>query len=103
MKISKDVIEFTLIFGVSGLLFALTRPSNNRKPTTTQEPDLSTQTKNANTVKDAYLLALKSGESAARLEELNRLTETKYGMRVFKKSDGKYYVMDTKGNIVKLK
>jgi len=102
MKISKELIEFAIIFGGAGVLYLLTRPATSRKTKTT-EPDTQTQIKNANTVKDAYLLALKSGESAARLEELNRLTESKYGMRVFKKSDGRYYVMDTNGNIIKLK
>jgi hypothetical protein len=99
----EDAIKVGIIFGVSGMLFFLTRPGTDRKPKTTNEGNPDQQKKDANVVIDAYLMAMQSGESATRLEELNRLTEKKYGMRVYKKGNGKYYVMDTKGNDIKLK
>jgi len=90
-----------LVFGLAGVLFWLLKPGNNRKPKSTKEENTSQQKKDAITVANAYGKALQAKESYERLEELNKISEEKYGLRVIKKqADGKYYVMDTKGNEV---
>jgi hypothetical protein len=99
---NKQLVKGILVFGVSGLVFWLLRPSiSKRKPVTTKEPNPQDQAKNAIIVANAYGKALQAGETPKSLEELNKMTEDKYGLRVDKKqADGKYYVMDTKGNTV---
>lgn len=88
-----------LVFGIGAGLFWLFRPSSKRKPITAKEPNKGQQLKEAELVATAYGKALKAGESPAALEELNKMMEGKYGMRVIRKqADSKYYVMDTKGN-----
>lgn len=95
----QQVIKFGLVFGIAFVLYYCTRPGTSRKPG--KESDSSKQKEDAATVGKAYLAAMKAGETPTRLEELNRLTEKEYGLRVYKKhSEGKYYVMDTKGKDV---
>lgn len=104
MNIPFGLKKAAIVFGVGFAIFWLLRPSDARKPKTTKEADPAQQKANANIVIDAYLAALKAGETPAALEELNTITEKKYGLRVYRKSaDGKYYVMDDKGADIKLK
>ena len=104
MNIPFEVKKAGVVFGLAFVLFWLLRPGSARKPKTTKEVDPVEQKKNANIVIDAYINAVKAGETPAALEELNKLTEKTYGLRVYKKpGDGKYYVRDDNGNDVKLK
>lgn len=90
-----------IVFGVSAILFWLVRPDINRKPKTSDATTPEQQKKDAIVVANAYGKALQAKESPAALEELNKLMEGQYGLRVDRKhADGKYYVMDTKGNEV---
>ena len=92
----QQLIKFAIVGGVAFLLYYLTSPHKTRKPA--KESDPSKQKENAAKVGRAYLAALKAGETPSRLEELNRVTEKEFGLRAYKKhSEGKYYVMDTKG------
>jgi len=103
MTITHDMKVGLIVFIGAGVLFWLTQGSGtNRKPLSSKEGDLKQQKKDAETVFNAYKKAIIAGEPPSALEELNRITEKKYGLRCYKKpSDGKYYVMDTKGNDIK--
>ena len=94
-----ELAKGLMIFGISGLLFWLLRPKDNKKATPAEKKvDKATLVKNATTALNSYLKAVRAGESAANLEELNKMIEDKYGVRVFlKQSEGKYYVSDLKG------
>lgn len=88
-----------IITAIGGCVYWLFR-ARNAKPSKA-EPAKEISTANAKVVATAYMKAIHAGEGAEGLEELNRLTEKEYGMRVYRKhQDGKYYVMDTKGNDV---
>lgn len=90
-----------LVFGIGFGLFWLFKPGSKRKPLSTKEPNKGQQSKDAEIVATAYGQALKAKETPAALEELNKAMEDKYGLRVIRKqADGKYYVVDTKGNDV---
>lgn len=90
-----------LIFGIGFGMFWLFKPRSNRKPLSAKEPNRGQELKEAELVATAYGKALKAGENQAALEDLNKEMEKQYGKRVVRKqADGKYYVMDTKGNEV---
>jgi hypothetical protein len=92
------VKKFLLVFGVGGLIFWLTKPGYGRGKAPKAEQDIIKQQANARIALDAFLAAVKAGENAAALDELNREIEEKYSLRVyFKRSDGHYYVADTTG------
>ncbi len=87
-----------IIFGIGFGLFLLVRPGNARKPKAKEKSAADLQ-KDAQIVATAYGKAKAANEPPESLEELNKIAEQEYGMRVYQKhSDGKYYVMDTKGN-----
>lgn len=85
-----------IVFGVAGLLYFLTRPGSLRKPG--KETSAEKVKENAAIVGKAYLAAMQAGETASRLEELNRESEKRYSLRAYTKPGEKsIYVMDTKG------
>lgn len=104
MTISPQLKKFVVVFGGAGLLFWLFRGSTDRKPMSgSKEPTSAEQMKNAGIALTAYRSARQAGESPAELEKVNQDIEKEYGLRVYYKQDGKFYVNDTKGNTVLVK
>lgn len=96
---NKQVVKAGMVFGIAGILFWLCKPRSDRKPKTSKESSPEKLKNEARIVAIAYGKAMKDGLGPSELEELNQASEKKYGMRVYRKhSDGKWWVMDTKGN-----
>lgn len=96
-----QLVKAAIVFGGSALVFWLIKPRTKVSAKKAPATDPATQKKNANIAMSAYLKAVKSGESGTSLEELNKIFESDYGLRVsMKQSEGKYYVSDLKGNVI---
>lgn len=103
MVIPPDIKKAALVFGIGLVIFWLLKPSSTRKPSSTKESNGADQTKNANIVLKAYTKAVNAGETATALEELNKLMEKEYGMRVYKKPGASSYsVRDVNGKDIKI-
>ena len=101
---NKQLIKGALIFGGGFLLFALLRPKDKsvEQPKKSMEGDKSLlpapTTENAENVLIAYTDALKNGEPASRLTELNKEMMKEFGMRCYiDQKTGKSVVCDVKG------
>lgn len=103
---NKQLIKGALIFGGGFLLFALLRPKNNpattKKSAEGEKPLLPAPSlENAEIVMIAYTDALKNGEPAATLTELNKEMMKEFGMRCYiDQKTGKTVVCDVKGETV---
>lgn len=104
---NKQLIKGALIFGGGFLLFALLKPKSNAansvKKSAEGEKSLvpSPTTENAEIVMIAYTDALKNGEPAATLTELNKEMMKEFGMRCYiDQKTGKTVVCDVKGETV---
>jgi hypothetical protein len=100
-KSIRAIIIFVTGFG----LFAILKKMHEKKIVSgnTKSADASTpapDTKNAEIVASAYSEALKAGEPAARLTELNKEMTKEFGMRCYVSEDNKLVVCDVKGNTI---
>jgi hypothetical protein len=100
---NKQLIKGALIFGGGFLLFALLRPKHKSKsPVKKLEGDNSLvpapSSENAEIVLIAYTDALKNGEPASRLTELNKECMKEFGLRCYiDQKTGKTVVCNVKG------
>jgi hypothetical protein len=104
---NKQLIKGALIFGGGFLLFALLRPKDKKSesPIKKLEGDKSLApaptTENAEIVLIAYTDALKNGEPATRLTELNKECMKEFGLRCYiDQKTGKTVVCDVKGETI---
>lgn len=100
---NNQLIKAAIIFGGGFLLFALLRPKEKEVIKKSVEGDLypAPTTENAEIVIVAYTDALKNGEPAARLTELNKEMMNEFGMRCYiDQKTGKTVVCDVKGETV---
>ena len=107
---NKQLIKGALIFGGGFLLFALLRPKDKSKsesssPIKKLEGDKklvpAPSPENAEIVLIAYTDALKNGEPASRLTELNRECMNEFGLRCYiDQKTGKTVVVDVKGETI---
>lgn len=103
---NKNLVKAALMFGGGFLLFALLKPKTQASAGTTTEKKsfdslvpAPTQ-ENAEIVLIAYTDALKNGEPAARLTELNKECMKEFGMRCYLDKSGKAVVCDVKGETI---
>jgi len=104
---NKQLIKGALIFGGGFLLFLLFRPKNNsaeraKKSMEGDKPLYPAPDKeNAEIVLVAYTDALKNGEPASRLTELNKEMMKEFGMRCYiDQKSGQTIVCDVKGETI---
>lgn len=107
---NKQLIKGALIFGGGFLLFALLRPKDkssdkSSSPIKNLEGDNALvpapSAENAEIVLIAYTDALKNGEPASRLTELNKECMKDFGLRCYiDQKTGKTVVCDVKGDTV---
>lgn len=104
---SEKLIRAVVIFGTGFGLFVVLKKMHEKKianGSTTKAADGSStpapDTKNAEIVASAYSEALKAGEPAARLTELNKEMTKEFGMRCYVSEDNKLVVCDVKGNTI---
>jgi hypothetical protein len=103
---NEKLIRAVIIFGTGFGLFVILKKMQEKKianGTTTKSADASTpapDSKNAEIVASAYSEALKAGEPAARLTELNKEMTKEFGMRCYVSEDNKLVVCDVKGNTI---
>lgn len=107
---NKQLIKGALIFGGGFLLFALLRPKN--KPSKAESSPIkklegekslvpAPSIENAEIVLIAYTDALKNGEPASRLTELNKECMKEFGLRCYiDQKTGKTVVCDVKGESI---
>lgn len=109
---NENLYKVLIIFGVSGLMFWAFMPkaataSAATLPAPVKGFDSSNAPKadiaNAEIVANAYSSALKAGEPASQLTELNKELMKEFGMRCYKDSGNKLVVCDSSGNIVTTK
>lgn len=108
---NKQLIKGALIFGGGFLLFALLRPKDKSAKSTSTSPIKKLEgennlvpaptTENAEIVLIAYTDALKNGEPASRLTELNKECMKEFGLRCYiDQKTGKTVVCDVKGDTI---
>jgi hypothetical protein len=107
---NENLIKASLIFGGGFLLFMLMKPklgaavaasSTNAFDSSKPAPAVSSKDlENAEIVANAYSEALNSGETPARLTELNKECMKEFGMRAYLDKGNQLVVSDTKGNTV---
>lgn len=104
---NETLIKGSLIFGGGFLLFLLLKPKDGVKlisPTKKfdegSKPPSEKDLANAEIVATAYSEALKAGEPATRLTELNKECMKEFGLRCYMEKGGKLVVSDTSGNTV---
>ena len=104
---NEKLIRAVIIFGTGFGLFVILKKMQEKKiangGATTKSADASTpapDSKNAEIVASAYAGALKAGEPAARLTELNKEMTKEFGMRCYVSEDNKLVVCDVKGNTI---
>jgi hypothetical protein len=104
---NETLIKLALIFGGGFGLFMLLKPKigdsvkSSAAPKETKSFDNSTPTPKKEDVKivtQAYKEAVKNGESASRLTELNKELMKEFGMRCFVEKSGEVIACDVKGN-----
>ncbi len=103
---NETLIKLALIFGGGFGLFMLLKPKigDSVKDTSTPKETKSfdsTPTPKKEDVKivtQAYKEAVKSGESASRLTELNKELMKEFGMRCYVEKSGEVIACDVKGN-----
>lgn len=105
---NETLIKLALIFGGGFGLFMLLKPKigdklPTSKPIETKSFDSGTPTPKKEDVKivtQAYKEAVKSGESASRLTELNKELMKEFGMRCYVEKSGEVIACDVKGNAI---
>lgn len=106
---NKQLIKGALIFGGGFLLFALLRPKDKSASNTSAKKSADGEKslvpaptpENAEIVLIAYTDALKNGEPASRLTELNKECMKEFGMRCYiDQKTGKSVVCDVKGETI---
>jgi hypothetical protein len=103
----KDLIKAGIILGGGLLIFAVVKymKKSSTKASVSGEKksfadDKQPTTENAEIVANAYMSALKSKETPARLTELNKECIKEFGMRCYIADDGSVVVCDTKGETI---
>ena len=113
----EHLLKFGLIFGGGYLLFLLLKPTiskkqqfvENEKPSKPEpKPELPKTQKqfseadlqNAEIAANAYVEALKAGEPAENLTELNKELMKEFNMRCYIDKENKLVVCDSKGNTI---
>jgi hypothetical protein len=119
----KDILKALVIFGGGFLLFTFLKPSNKKtleglndlpptpppppptptlpsKPKETKPKYTEEDYKNAEIVMNAYSEALKAGENADNLTELNKELMREFNMRCYLDKSNKLVVCDSKGNTI---
>lgn len=105
---NKDLIKAGIILGGGLLIFALVKymkGGNKSSSTSSGEKksfadDVKPTAENAEIVANAYMSALKSKETPARLTELNKECIKEFGMRCYIDDNGSVIVCDTKGETI---
>jgi hypothetical protein len=105
---NKQLIKAAIIFGGGFLLFALLRPKSSPKQLASEKKSMDGEnlypapsSENAEIVMIAYTDALKNGEPAQRLTELNKEMMHEFGMRCYiDQKTGKTVVCDVKGDTI---
>ena len=109
----ENIIKTVLVFGGAFLIFSLFKPKkdaiiknsstggtkNGSDGSVSQPIDMN----NAKIVADAYAAALKAGESAQNLTELNKELMKEFGMRCYVSSSNQLIVCDSKGTTIMTK
>ena len=109
----ENLIKAALIFGGGYLVFALaksmkkssfsgTKKSFDNTTTASKDSTPIPTADNAKIVLMAYTDALNSGESPARLTELNKECMKEFGMRCYVDENNKIVVCDVKGEPINL-
>lgn len=105
----ENIIKAVLIFGGGYLVFALAKSLKKGSGSATTKSFSSDKeatpvptAENAKIVLTAYTDALNSGESPARLTELNKECMKEFGMRCYVDSENKIVVCDVKGEPINL-
>jgi len=108
----ENFIKGVIIFGGAFLIFSLWKP---KKDAILKNSSTGTKTgsdgsvskpidmNNAKIVSDAYAAALKAGETAQNLTELNKELMKEFGMRCYVSSSNQLVVCDSKGNTIMTK
>ena len=109
----ENLIKGGIIFGGAFLIFTLFKPKkeaiikNSSTGGTKTGSDGSVvkpiDMNNAKIVADAYASALKAGETAQNLTELNKELMKEFGMRCYVSSSNQLIVCDSKGNTIMTK
>jgi hypothetical protein len=102
----ENLIKAIIIFGGGYLVFSLFKPKKEKiaaeanKKTVSDSTNPPADIKNAEIVASAYAQALKAGETAQRLTELNKELMKEFGMRCFVSESNQLKVVDAKGNTI---
>jgi hypothetical protein len=105
---NKNLIKAALMFGGGFLLFALLKPksqSSSESVEATEKKSFNSLVpaptkENAEIVLIAYTDALKNGEPASQLTELNKECMKEFGMRCYIDKSGQTVVCDVKGETI---
>jgi hypothetical protein len=102
---NKNLVKAALMFVGGFILFALLKPKSQSSTESTEKKSFdslvpSPTEENAEIVMIAYTDALKNGEPAARLTELNKECMKEFGMRCYVDKSGQTVVCDVKGETI---
>jgi hypothetical protein len=106
---NKNILKTFLIFGGGLLVFLLVKNKLTKSTTTVSTPPIlellppAPTKENIDVVMKAYTDAVKNGETAAKLTELNKECMKEFGLRCYLDKSGQPIVVDTKGDSVSIK
>jgi hypothetical protein len=109
----ENIVKFFLVLGGGFIVFTLLKPTITKNSVKAQDKKFEgdkdkmqvseKELENAEIVANAYMEALKQGESPDRLTELNKELMKEFEMRCYLDKSNKIVVCDTKGKTIMTK